>query len=162
MPPRKPLKLVQSHLTKAEREVREQCEIAYEKPEKRPRWPVFLPKELRAAFNELADLLIERELLEALDRDALARYLIARASWLDSQQSAHAAIRAQDLEAAGDWTRIANTYFNQCRAAANDLGLTISSRCKLVLPAPKDEPENDPMAALLAGCPRSAEGGRRL
>ncbi|MFS1511918.1 hypothetical protein VQL36_05705 [Chengkuizengella sp. SCS-71B] len=31
-------------------------------------------------------------------------------------------------------TKSQDKYFSQCRAAASDLGLTISTRCKLVIP----------------------------
>ena len=32
------------------------------------------------------------------------------------------------------WSKIQERYFKQCRSSANDLGLSISSRCKLVVP----------------------------
>ena len=32
--------------------------------------------------------------------------------------------------------------FKQCRAAASDLGLTITSRCRIVVPKQEDKPKN--------------------
>jgi P27 family predicted phage terminase small subunit len=37
------------------------------------------------------------------------------------------------------WSKIQERYFKQCRSSANDLGLSISSRCKLVVPETKEE-----------------------
>ena len=36
------------------------------------------------------------------------------------------------------WSKVQERYFKQCRACANDLGLTISSRCRLVVPEAKE------------------------
>ena len=33
--------------------------------------------------------------------------------------------------------------FKQCRASANDLGLTIASRCKLVMPTVEEKPKEN-------------------
>ena len=37
------------------------------------------------------------------------------------------------------WLKVQDKLFKQCRASANDLGLSISSRCKLVVPETKKE-----------------------
>lgn len=39
------------------------------------------------------------------------------------------------------YSKIHDRYFKQCRASASDLGLTISSRCKLVVPKTEEEPK---------------------
>ena len=49
-----------------------------------------------------------------------------------------------------EWSTLEDRYFKQARACAGDLGLTVTSRCKLVLP-PKEAEEDDPFEALLAG-----------
>ena len=36
--------------------------------------------------------------------------------------------------------------FKQCRACANDLGLTITSRCKLILPKTPENPKENKFA----------------
>ena len=38
-----------------------------------------------------------------------------------------------------DYANLQDKFFKQARSAAGDLGLTISSRCKLVLPDKKDD-----------------------
>ena len=37
------------------------------------------------------------------------------------------------------WAKIQERYFKQSRASANDLGLSITSRCRLVVPEAKKE-----------------------
>ena len=44
------------------------------------------------------------------------------------------ALKAQDSTRVEKWTKAQDTYFKQARACANDLGMTITSRCRLVLP----------------------------
>jgi P27 family predicted phage terminase small subunit len=48
-----------------------------------------------------------------------------------------------DAAAADKWSNVQSRYFKQCRECAGDLGLTISSRCKLVLPPKEDEGEDE-------------------
>ena len=38
------------------------------------------------------------------------------------------------MENADSWSRMQERYFKQARNSANDLGLTVTSRCKLVVP----------------------------
>ncbi len=58
-------------------------------------------------------------------------------------------------EAAEDWSRIQDRYFKQARACANDMGLTITSRCRLVVPETLKPKEDDNLFLQLI------EGGRR-
>jgi len=55
-----------------------------------------------------------------------------------------------DAKEAGTWSRVARTYFDQCQQCASSMGLTISSRCRLVVPKPpEDEAAGDPMMQML-------------
>jgi P27 family predicted phage terminase small subunit len=73
------------------------------------------------------------------DTDALGRYLIA----LDFYVTAVKKLRTKEVKddpiKFDKWAKIQERYFKQCRASANDLGLSISSRCKLVVPTPEDD-----------------------
>ena len=40
-------------------------------------------------------------------------------------------------------TSLANKYFTMCRQTAGDCGLTITSRCKIILPKKKEVDSND-------------------
>ena len=55
-----------------------------------------------------------------------------------------------DAKEAGTWSRVARTYFDQCQQCASSMGLTISSRCRLVVPKPPEDPAgDDPMTKML-------------
>ena len=42
--------------------------------------------------------------------------------------------RLDPVEAADEWSRVQDRYFKQARACASDLGLTVTSRCRLTVP----------------------------
>ena len=83
-----------------------------------------------------------------LDRDVLGQFLVARDRWVRADKLASAAIRNKDEKLAKEWTGIQSTYFKQCRQCAEAMGLSVSSRCRLVVPdalvnAAKDDGEED-------------------
>lgn len=154
MPRKLPQKIIEmrgkSHQTKAEKEERSNSEPQLEEI-KRLRAPDYLPELLREEFNELGQQLIKAKLLYKLDRDILARYVMSRQAWtLAHQKAVDSLMFDKEPKTVGGWTKIANQYFNQCQSCANAMGLTITSRCKLVVPQSKDEEDNDPMAKMLA------------
>lgn len=138
-----------SHLTKAEKVKRSAQEP---KPEavKRLRAPVYLPEHLREDFNDLTQQLIKAKTgLCRLDADAVARYLMSRDSWAAAHFKARDALDTDDPADSAAWARVAKTYFDQCQALANTMGLTLNSRCKLVVPGAAEEPQEDAMARML-------------
>lgn len=139
-----------SHQTKVEKEERRNSEPKMS-DDKRIRAPDYLPEMLRAEFNELGQQLIKAKLACKLDRDVMARYLMSKQNWILAHEKAKDSLLFDDdPKTVGGWTKIANLYFNQCQSCANAMGLTITSRCKLVVPQDKNEEENDPMAKMLA------------
>ena len=130
------------HLTKREIEERLEGEIKAKKP-KQVRSPSWLPKDLRPEFLRYAKLLIDLDIFSELDYDTLGRYLVAHASYLHASAQAMSYLRKKDSEGATEWSAIQDKYFKQARACAEDLGLTISSRCKLVVPKGKDDDDDD-------------------
>lgn len=154
MPRKLPQKVIEmrgkSHQTKAEKEERRNSEPKMN-DDKRIRAPDYLPEMLRAEFNELGQQLIKAKLACKLDRDVMARYLMSKQNWILAHEKAKDSLLFDDdPKTVGGWTKIANLYFNQCQSCANAMGLTITSRCKLVVPQDKNEEENDPMAKMLA------------
>lgn len=122
------------HLTKAEKADRAAQEVNLPKPKsiKVPKW---LPEEYRKAFRALAKELLAADMgLAQLDADTLGRYVVAQANYAAMVSSIRTALADQDLEALEEATKMQDTYFKQARACANDLGMTITSRCRLVLP----------------------------
>lgn len=135
------------HFTKAEKEARLESDAnARRAGEKDPgafQAPPWLPTELRKDFAALRRQLVERGLMIAMDRDTLGYYLVARTEYVSAGKRASAAIAAGDVDGARDWSSIQERYFKQARGCASDLGLTVTSRCRLVLPPKEDEGEDE-------------------
>lgn len=121
------------HLTQEETDARLDAEVKVEQPEKAlpPRW---LQKKFHGEFQELGELLLRSFLYTELDRDVLGQYLVTRERWAKADKLAAAGIRAKDEELAKSWSGIQASYFKQCRQCAEAMGLSITSRCRLVLP----------------------------
>lgn len=139
------------HLTKAETEARRAAEVKAPTPQsKRVKPPAYLPKSLHKKFRSLAKQLIEIGILAEIDYDCLARYLLAEQAYLAVTDQVGRAIANQAISLLDDLSKTQTRYFNQCSRAAADLGLTISSRCRLVVPKPPEDPAaGDPMAEML-------------
>lgn len=141
---RQPTSVVQAngkkHLTKAEIDQRLDGEVQVETPEKAkpPKW---LPQILKKDFRALGSQLIAAGLYADLDADTLGRYLVAHSQWLKATAMADKALDHKDSEAASDWGGIQDRYFKQARNCATDMGLTVTSRCRLVVP-PAMNPQN--------------------
>ena len=138
---RLPLELVQArgskHLTKAEIQERQEREI---KPiTDNIIAPGYLTKKQKEEFYRIADQLKKLNILGETDVDALGRYIMSR----DMYENAVKQMRKPEVKnnplTFEKWLNIQDKLFKQCRASANDLGLSISSRCKLVVPEAKKE-----------------------
>lgn len=79
------------------------------------------------------------------DVDALARYITANEFYINAVKKLRTKKVKDDPIVFEKWAKIQDKYFKQCRASANDLGLSISSRCKLVVPVAesKDAPKEN-------------------
>ena len=153
--PRQPIDLLEykgnKHLTKAETEARRAAEVKAPAPQsKRVKPPAYLPKSLHKKFRSLAKQLIEIGILAEIDYDCLARYLLAEQAYLAVTEQVNRAIANQAISLLDDLSKTQTRYFNQCSRAAADLGLTISSRCRLAVPKPPEDPaEGDPINDML-------------
>jgi len=141
--PKEPIDLLlakgKKHLTKAEIENRKSTEV--KAPADKIRAPSYLSKECKKEFNKISKELIALGIMANLDIDALARFVIARELYIKLSKklidNPDIIIMDKDILASQD------KLFKQCRQAAADLGLTISSRCKLVIPKKEeDKPQN--------------------
>lgn len=166
--PRQPVDLLlyknKKNLTKSEIEERRKQEI--KAPADKIRAPAYLPKELRRDFKKISDQLVEIGIMSNLDVDALCRYLIARKLYLqvtdalierspvaqnevveedkiDGELIRNITIKESASGIYSDLLINQDKLFKQCRQAASDLGLTISSRCKLVVPKKEEPKETD-------------------
>lgn len=139
--PRQPIELViakgKKHLSKAEIEERRRQEIKASNDNIQA--PSYLPNNLKEEFNSIANELDKLNIMTNLDVDTLARFVISKAMYLKlTSDIMKDTTLLQDVKVLNNQDKL----FKQCRASAMDLGLTISSRCRLVIPtAEKQEKE---------------------
>ena len=128
-----------SHLTKAEIEKRKNSEV------KAHCTDVVAPEYIEEQkhidrFYELAEQLKAINILADIDYEALARYVI-----VEDQHRKAIILLTKTIMTSDDYAKILklqDSLFKQVRSAANDLGLTISSRCKLVVPKVEEKSIN--------------------
>lgn len=164
---RQPIELVKAkgkkHLTKAEIEERERTEV--KAPADKVTAPTYLTKTQKTKFKKIVKELRAIGLIANLDVDALARLVIAQEKYTeiteelnrqplmvtvdmptgDKDKSGNPIFRRVDT-VNGEVERLAllqDRYFRQCRQGAADFGLTVSSRCRLVVPKAQGEPKDE-------------------
>lgn len=137
------------HLSKSEKARRADQEVDLPKP-KTMRVPKWLPQDCRKEFRALAKELLAADMGAAqLDRDTLGRYVVAQAQYAQACKMAGDALTAEKFALAEKWTKIQDTCFKQARACANDMGMTITSRCRLVLPEGAKKKEKNPFEQMM-------------
>lgn len=125
------------HLTKAEKQKRQENEI---KPiADNIIAPDYLSKKQKNEFYRISEQLEKLKIMGETDCDTLARYIVAQDFYVSAIKQMRKKEVKNDPFKFEQWSKIQERYFKQCRATANDLGLSISSRCKLVVPKPNDE-----------------------
>lgn len=157
--PREPIDLVaakgRKHLTKKEYDGRKKSEVAAPADDIKP--PAFLSKKERVKFEGLAGQLAGLKIMSNLDCDVLARYVKAETEYVKVTKQLQRIKFSPDKDSAvpegeqlaGQYelynrlSLIQNRLAGTCNACARELGLTIASRCRLVMPKAEDEkPEN--------------------
>lgn len=138
---RLPIEVVQArgskHLTKAEIQARQEREI---KPiAENIIAPTYLNAKQKKRFHLISEQLQKLNIMGETDVDALARYIIANEFYINAVKQMQRPEVKSDPYKYEAWAKIQERYFKQCRSSANDLGLSISSRCKLVVPEAKKE-----------------------
>jgi len=159
--PKLPIEVIEGrgakHLTRAEKEARAASEVSKPSGAKVIRAPSWLPKNLQPEFNEIRAQLVSLGIFEKIDRDTLARYLIAVGEWRNALAQAQKSSRKRvekdvtiypDADLTAKWSAIADRYFKQCQRCASDLGMTITSRCRLVVPGADKAEEENPLEML--------------
>lgn len=157
--PRQPVDLVlakgKKHLTKEEIEERRASEVQPCVDE------IVAPSSLTAAqrkeFDKLARQLQKIKIMGETDVDMLARYVVAQSLYVqavkdlqavqkqrpksDDDPQAFALAMLSWAHALESLDKRVDRYFKQATTAASKLGLTISDRCKLVVPVKEEEPK---------------------
>lgn len=155
------------HFTKAEIEARKNAEVTAPNDKVRP--PAYLTPEQKKKFRKLAKELLAIKLIANVDCDALARLLIAQEQFIEVTEEIKKnplmldipVYEEQENPDTGEKERvqvgtrqvvngererlmvIQDRCMKQCRQGAGDFGMTVSSRCRLVVPkAQTAKPEN--------------------
>lgn len=100
--------------------------------------PDYLTKKQKEEFYTIAEQLKRLKIIGETDVDALARYVTANSLYVEAVKKMRSKEVKADPTLFDAWAKIQERYFKQCRSSANDLGLSISSRCRLVVPEAKD------------------------
>lgn len=142
--PRQPTALIElkgkKHFTKAELEERKNSEVNADTDNIVP--PDYLSEEQVAEFLKLSDELKRCDIMTNLDCDALARFVVARSDYAEYVKLVKSIPKDVDnLLALEKADKLKRGAFTDCNTAAKELGMTISSRCKLVIPKKNDEPK---------------------
>lgn len=142
---REPIALLEakgrSHLTKAEIEERRAREP--DAPDDDLVAPDYLTKKQREEFDHIAHELKRIGIIGNVDNEALARYIVLKDQYIMLTKQIKKLSPIDNIDEYDKMNRSQIRCFNAVRSAANDLGLTISSRAKLVMPElPEEKPEN--------------------
>lgn len=144
------------HLTFAEYADRKSKEVVA--PNDDIKAPDFLTKKEQKKFEEIANTLKDIGIMTNLDCDVLGMYIQSYTQYekitkqlnkikfrTDKKLDVDAdKQREEQIGEFGYLSKLQIRYLKACTDCAKELGLTISSRCKLVMPQPKDDgkPQN--------------------
>lgn len=144
--PRQPISILEAkgkkHLTKQEIEERKNSEVKAPGDNIEP--PSYLPETLKKEFVRIAGELKNIGIMSNLDCEALARFIVSEYNY----QKATKKLLKIGVENPKYYALILlqEKLFKMCRQSAGDLGLTISSRCKLVIPKVEEKPKENKFA----------------
>ena len=156
--PRQPIDLVvangRKNLTKAEIAERRATEVAPCADDLTA--PSYLTAAEKKRFDKLAQQLAKIKVMGETDTETLARYVTAQTLYERATKDLRALLKKEPPDEGADdyyervdrWTsaqdnlaRLQDRYFKQAQTVASSLGLTISSRCKLVVPVKDEAPK---------------------
>lgn len=117
--------------------------------------PKYLTGQQKKRFNQLAAQLDKLKIMGETDTDTLARYVTAQCQYeattkdlreldkkkLDPDAEDYYWQLEQRTGIQAELAKLQDRYFKQAQTAAAALGLTISSRCKLIAPAKEEAPK---------------------
>lgn len=162
MRPKEPVNLIMTkgkkHLTKAEIAERQASEIQPCTDGITP--PSYLTAKQKKRFQELAEQLLKLEILGETDIETLAHYITAEELYQQAVKDIRSAQKCRpktdSLEEMAEWAKMMDKldrrqerWFRQAHTAASSLGLTISSRCRLVVPKAPETPKENKFSKFL-------------
>ena len=119
--------------------------------------PSFLTAKQKKQFDKIAEQLQKIKIMGETDVDALARYITAQSLYEQAVKELRKLDKERPDRDAEDYyvllglwhetlevaDKRQDRYFKQAQTAARDLGLTISSRCKLQVPVKEEAPKEN-------------------
>lgn len=166
---RQPLEVLQGkgrkHLTKAEIENRKKTEVKAKSDNVKP--PTYLGAKQKKRFTEIANELLDLDVMANIDCDALARLIIVEDEFIAINKALKKTPlminRRIELSVKDEYgepvfkeveEKVVNPEYNQlqimrgrvfkeCRQGAADFGLTVSSRCRLVVARSSEPPKEN-------------------
>jgi len=140
--PRQPVALLEArgrkHLTRAESDARHRQEPSI--ADSSIECPAYIEDEdERLEFMRYAHQLDAIHIWSAIDADELARYVSAETLYEAYTVALRGVVASGDMERAERIQRQQDKAFRQAHTSASSLGMTISSRCRLVVPKTDDE-----------------------
>ena len=93
-----------------------------------PVCPAYLAGALRERWEALAPPLIKAGMVDALNADLLAKYILAENEYLQISSLVQTAIRDEDGESAGTWIAAQDRLTKQILVLGAELGITPSER----------------------------------
>lgn len=141
---KQPLSVIQGkgkshHLTKAEIAKRKEHEEAMKGDTDKVKPPERLLSKQKKEFEEISEQLMKLEIFSNLDVDTLARYIDAKFEYERIHDIARKLNPLDDVDTYAKMQRAKKSLSDECRSYAGDLGLTITSRLKLVIPKTEED-----------------------
>ena len=117
-------------------------------------------KKQKEEFAEIATKLLDIGIMCELDEDCLARYLIDQDNYLKFTNLLNKAMKDKKSKKYKDNAEMQSILsndierylihqdraFKQCNSCADKLGLTITSRCRLIVPQAPEKPKENKFA----------------
>lgn len=143
--PKEPIDLLlskgKSHLTKKEIADRKEEEIKVPFKDVEP--PEYLTSDQKKKFTDIADKLLAIGIMTELDVDCLAMYVLSHDLYLSYTKQMMKLVKNEQIEGVKEIQIMQDKLFRQAQTSARDLGLTITSRCKLVVPPPQEDDDDE-------------------
>lgn len=143
--PREPVDLIKykgrKHLTEDEYEERKESEVDVPFVDVQP--PKYLKKKQKEKFMDIADKLLAIGIMTELDVDMLAMYILSHDLYLSYTKTIAELIKINDIAGLKDVQNMQDKAFRQAHTAARALGLTITDRCRIVIPNPPDNDDDE-------------------
>lgn len=142
---RQPTELVvakgKKHFTKDELEERRERDV--KAPDDAIEAPQYLTNKQKKEFDAIAEQLQEIGIMANVDCDVLAMYVKSRAEYVEygKQVSKLRKDKLTSVDTIVKYDGLRDRAFKRCMTAARELGLTITSRGRLVMPKAKESEE---------------------